>query len=111
MDNINLILGILVISAILYLFVSNNSNKECFRTFHRSSAKVICKPKRKMETYELARMLEKRGTVLKPNGSSCFIDIDCASRYCNKSRGINSGICASLCSPKTSGSISVVKRI
>ena len=88
MDNNCIILSIILLSAILYIFVINNSNKENYRSFraNRTSPKLVCHPKRSEMTYRLANMLEKRGTTLRSNGSICNLDIDCTSRFCNNNK-------------------------
>jgi|LakMenEpi03Aug12_release.lakeMendotaPanAssembly.Ray.scaffolds.fasta_scaffold1470306_1 hypothetical protein len=96
MDNNSIILTIIILSTILYFFVINNSEKEEFRTISRSSSNVVCKPKKSLLTYQLANMLEKRGTVLNSNGRDCFVDIDCNSRNCEN------GKCAPLCVSRSS---------
>ena len=94
MENCNLLFGILIISAMLYIIILNNPTKEHYRNSMAKSDKN-CAPRRSLETLTYARMLEKRGTVLKQDGKSCYIDLDCNSRYCNNN------ICSPLCESKT----------
>ena len=94
MENCNLILGILIISAMLYIIILNNPTKEHYRNSMTKSDKN-CAPRRSLETLTYARMLEKRGTILKEDGKSCYIDLDCNSRYCNNN------VCSPLCESKT----------
>jgi hypothetical protein len=94
-NNKCLIISIVLLSALLYIFVLNNSNKEYF-TNNNKSLNVQCAKKRSPETYLYASMLEKRGAILRPIGESCNLDIDCASRYCKNEK------CTPLCGPKGS---------
>jgi len=97
MENNNkcLILSIILLTAILYVFVINNSNNEYFSN-NNKSLNIECAEKRSPEVYLYAKMLEKRGAILRPIGEMCFNDIDCASRYCKD------GKCNPLCKPKGS---------
>jgi hypothetical protein len=100
MDNKNIILLIFILSTILYFFVINNSKIEEFRIKTRSSSNIVCKPRKSALTYELANMIEKRGTVLNSNGKGCYVDIDCKSRNCEY------GKCAPLCVSKSTSNYS-----
>jgi hypothetical protein len=98
MDNNCIILSIIMLSAILYIFVVNNSNKEEYMSYRPTkSSNIHCESRRSPYTYLYANMIEKRGTQLRSNGTLCNDDIECASRFCKNNQ------CAPLCVSKSSG--------
>lgn len=99
MDNNCIILSIIMLSAILYIFVVNNSNKEEYRSFSPAAktSNIQCETRRSPYTYLYANMIEKRGTQLRSEGTLCNDDIECDSRFCKNNK------CAPLCVSKSSG--------
>jgi hypothetical protein len=92
MENCNLILGILIISAMLYIIILNNPTKEHYNRYNNAKPVKICAPHRSILTLGTAMLLKNK----KKNGDSCLADIDCDSVYCH-----NYSYCRDRCVYKT----------